>query len=135
MAKVHGKDTYWSLDSDDLSQFSNNLQSERTADSHDTTTFGKTAHVFSGGLKNGTATVTGFYDSSNTAGPRAIIEPLLGTVVPMIYRPEGTGAGKPEDQVDVLVIKYTETSPVADMKTFSVDLQYSDDVETITQPV
>lgn len=133
MAKVHGKDTYVSLDGDDLSAYANNVEYNRTGDSHDVTTFGNDAHVFNGGLLNGTATVTGIYDNTALTGPRGVITPLIGTVVPLVYRPEGTGAGLPEDTVDVLVTSYAETAPVADMVTWVAQLQLSGDVATDAQ--
>lgn len=132
MAKVHGKVTFVSLNGVDLSAFSNNVEFTRTGDSHDVTTFGKNAHVKQGGLLDGTVTLTGFYDTV-TGGPRAVIEPLIGTVVPLVHRPEGTGSGKPQDTVDVLVQSYVETSPVADYVTWSADLELSDDVVSTAQ--
>ncbi len=133
MAKQHGKDTVATLGGNDLTQYSNNSQLEFTADSHDTTTYGKQAHVFSGGLKNGTGSISGFYDTTAVTGPRAVLKPMVGTVVQLIHRPEGTGAGKPQDKVNVLVTKYTQTHPVADMVTWAVDLQFSDDVDSTPQ--
>ena len=131
--KVHGKHTVVSLDAVDLTDYSNNSTLEITADSHDTTTYGKNAHVFSGGLLNGTATISGFYDSTAVTGPRAVIQPLVGTVVELIHQPEGDGLGLPQDKVDVLVTKYTQTHPVADYVTWTVDLQFSDDVDSTPQ--
>ncbi len=133
MAKVHGRSTFVSLDGEDLSQYATNSQLEITGDSHDVTTYGKGAHVFSGGLMNGTATISGIYDSTALPGPRAVLRPLIGTVVELIHRPEGTGSGKPQDKVDVLVTRYTQTPPVADMVTWAVDLQFSDDVDDTPQ--
>lgn len=133
MALVHGKNTVVTLDGEALTTYSNNSQLEFNADSHDVTTYGKNAHVFSGGLKNGTASVSGFYDSTAMTGPRAVIQPLVGTVVPFVHQPEGVGSGKPQDVVDVLVTKYTQTHPVADMVTWTVELQFSDDVDSTAQ--
>lgn len=133
MPKIHGKETVVSLNGDDLTVYSNNSQLEFTSDSHDTTTYGKDSHVFSGGLLNGTATISGFYDSTADTGPRAVIKPLVGTVVEFIHQPEGEGLGLPQDRVDVLVTKYTQTHPVADMVTWAVDLQFSDDVDSSVQ--
>lgn len=130
---IHGKHTEVELDGEELTQYCNNSQLEITSDSHDVTTYGKNAHVFSGGLLGGTATVSGFYDSTALTGPRAVIMPLIGTVVPFVHRPEGTGAGKPQDVVDALVIKYNQTHPVADMVTWSIDLQLSDSVDSTPQ--
>lgn len=133
MAFVHGKDTFISLDANDLSAFTNTSELGRTADSHDVTTYGKNSHVFNGGLLNGTGSMSGIYDNSTSSGPAAVIKPLIGTVVELIRRAEGTGAGRPQDTVDVLVTGYTETNPVADMVAWSCDLQLSDDVATTSQ--
>lgn len=132
MSFVHGKDTVVTVDGDDISAYSNSTQRERTADSHDVTTYGKSAHVFNGGLKNGTASISGLYDNT-TSGPHDVIEPLLGTVVEVVFKPEGNGAGKPVHTVDALITKYTETNPVADMVTWAVDMQFSDDVTSTNQ--
>lgn len=132
MAFVHAKDTFISLDANDLSSFTNTSELSRTADSHDVTTYGKDSHVFSGGLLNGNASMGGIYDST-TSGPRDVIEPLIGTVVELIRRPEGTGSGLPEDAVNVLVTNYTETNAVASMVQWRADLQLSDDVTSTDQ--
>lgn len=134
MAFVHGSVTNVSLDGDDLSAYTNNSSVEVSVDSHDVTTYGQTAHIFRGGLRNGTATISGIYDNTAMTGPRAVIKPLLGTVVELIHQPEGTGAGRPQDTVDVLVMKYVQTHPVADMVTWSVELQFSGAVDATAQP-
>ncbi len=133
MAFVHGKGSVTSLGGSDLSIYSNTVNWNLSADSHDVTTFGKSSHVKQGGLLDGSATVSGIYDNTASVGPRAVIVPKRGTVVAMVWRPEGTGSGRPQDTVNVLVGKYSETSAVADMVMWSVDLEMSDDVVTATQ--
>lgn len=130
---AHGRHTVCTLDGDSLTDFSDNSQIEINSDSHDVTTYGKRAHVFSGGLLGGTGSVSGFYDKGGVTSPQAIIKPLVGSVVEFIHRPEGTGSSLPQDKVDVLVTKYTQTSPVADMVKWTVDLQFSDDVDSTPQ--
>lgn len=125
MAKVHGKGTVVTLGGDDLAAFSNSVTFTMTADSHDVTCFGADAHEYQGGLKDGTATIEGMYDNTATTGTNDIIVPLLGTVVEMVYQPEGTGVGKPTRTVEVLVTSYEESAPVADMITFTCELQMS----------
>lgn len=132
MGFVHGKGTQVTLAAADLSAFTNNVAFNRSADSYDTTTFGKSSHTYAGGLKDGTATLTGIYDDGAT-GPQAIIEPILGTVVTLIYKPEGTGTGRPTKTVSVLVTAYEETAPVADMIAWSASLQLTDDVVVTNQ--
>lgn len=136
MSKVHGKVTAVSLDGVDISQYCNNVEFGRTVDTHDTTTFGKNAKVYNPGLPDGTITIGGFYETiAVTGGPVAIIKPLTYTpeVVEFIHRPEGVGAGKPQDKVDVIVSSYTESSPVADMVTWEAELQASDEVDDTPQ--
>lgn len=132
MAFTHGKDVFVSLNAVDLSAFANNVEFNRSGDSHDVTTYGKDAHVKQGGLLDGTATVSGVYDNGS-ASPEATIDPLIGTNVTLIYRPEGTGVGLPQKSVNVLVQEYVETAPVADMITWSLSLELSDVVTKTTQ--
>lgn len=129
MAFVHGKTLAVSLNATDLSTFCNSVEFKRSYDSHDTTTFGKLSHAFTGGLGNGTCNLKGIYDNG-AAGPRAIVEPLLGTVVTLLHKPEGAGTGNPQDSVSVLVQSYEESSPVADMITWTATLQMSGEVTT-----
>jgi hypothetical protein len=133
MGKIHGKDVYVSIDGDDISEYANNLEYGRTGDSHDVTCFGADGHEFQGGLTNGTATLTGIYDDTAGVGPAAAFPPLLTTLVPIVYRPTGVGTGKREDQFTALVTAYNETAPVADMITWTAELQISGSVNTITQ--
>jgi len=132
MAFVHGKNTFVSLNASDLSPFSDTSEFGRKADKHDVTTYGKNDHVYEGGLGDGSFSISGTYDNGAT-GPRDIIEPLIGTVVVAIRRPEGTGSGKPQDSVNVLVEEYVETNPVADFVKWSVTLQPSDAVTSTNQ--
>ncbi|WP_020385925.1 hypothetical protein [Kribbella catacumbae] len=132
MAFVHGKNTFISLNAVDLSAYTDASELTRNPDIHDVTTYGKNAHVKVGGLLDGKCSMSGTYD--NTAGgPRGTIEPLIGTNVTLIRRPEGTGTGKPQDSVNVVVGEFVETSPVADMVKWSVALELSDDVTSTTQ--
>jgi hypothetical protein len=133
MAKVHGKVTFVSLGGDDLSQYSDNSELKFEADEHDVTTYGNDGHIFLGGLTSGSVTISGKYDNTASTGPRAVLLPIRGTVVELIHRPEGTGAGLPEDQVDVLVKSYVQTHPVADYVMWSVELTMSGDVDSTAQ--
>jgi len=132
MAFKHGKDTVITLNAVDLSAFTNTSELNRSADSHDVTTYGKSSHVYVGGLLDAKATMSGTYDDG-AAGPRATIEPLIGTVVTLIRKPVGTGAGKPQDSVSVVVTGYVETNPVADMVAWSCEMQCTDEITTTEQ--
>lgn len=132
MAFVHGKNTVITLNGSDLSAYTNTSTFDRDYDVHDTTTYGKNDHVFSPGLGNATFSFGGVYDNGAT-GPRDVIRPLLNTAVTLIHRPEGTGSGKPQSSVSVIVKKYTETSPVADMVQWSCECQCTDAITATDQ--
>lgn len=132
MAFVHGKGSVVILNGTDLSAFVNSMDWNRSADEHDTTTYGQVAHTKQGGLLDGTCQIGGLYDNS-VSGPRRTIEPLIGTNVSLVHRPEGTGAGRPQDTATVHVQSYNESSPVADMVTWTADLNISGDPVTVDQ--
>lgn len=133
MAEVHSKNTYVSLGGKDLSQYLNDSDWTRSPESHKLTTYGQNNNVYGGGLGDGSSDLAGKYDNTAVTGPRAVIEPMVGTNQTLIYRPEGTGAGKPQRSVDVLVGEYKETHPVADYVMWTVKLQHSGDVTITTQ--
>lgn len=133
MAEVHSKKTYVSLNGKDLSQWLNDSDWTRSSDSHDLTCYGADDHVFGGGLGNGSTDLSGKYDDTAVNGPAAVLEPLEGQVVTLVYRPEGTGAGKPQRSVDVLVGEYKETHPVANYVMWTCKLQHSGPVTRTTQ--
>lgn len=133
MSRVHGKNTVVKVDANDLSQYTDTSELPRTADSHDVTTYGNDSHRYDGGLLDGTFTMSGTYDNTATTGPQAVLRPLLGTVVPIIRQPEGTGIGKAQDSFNALMTKYTETSPVADMVKWSAEFQIDGDVNPAAQ--
>ena len=124
MAFIHGKGTVHTINAVDLSAFATEIDWTQTADKHDVTTFGATAHVYQGGLLDGTATIKGVYDSGN-AGPGKTIRPLIGTVTPLVYEPEGISSGKPVHTVNVLVTSFNETAPVADMIKWTCQVQFA----------
>jgi hypothetical protein len=133
MAFVHGKNTYISVNAGDISAYTNSSDLSRQADLHDTTTYGQDGHTFAGGLANATGSIEGIYDNTAGSGPRAVLRPIIGQAVTLIRRPEGTGAGKPQDTATVLVQEYVETAPVADMVKWSAKLQVSGVVTASTQ--
>lgn len=133
MAFKHGKGTVVSVNAVDLSVFTNSCDFNTSSDSHDTTTFGKTAHTFQSGLTNGTCTLKGIYDDG-MAGPGLTLRPLLGGAShTLLYKPEGTGTGKPQRSASVILTAYNESAPVADMITWQADFQLTDAIVDTTQ--
>jgi hypothetical protein len=135
MAKIHSKNTVVTVDSDDLSAYTNTSEYTRTGDEHDTTTYGPDdARTFSKGLTNGQFTMGGFYDSTASTGPRAVLDPLVDSdVVTVVRRPEGTGSGRPQDSFSGLCTEYKESSPVADFVTWTASFRISGVVTSTAQ--
>ena len=132
MTFVHSKTTVITVGGSDLSAFTNESSFGRKADKHDVTTYGKNDHVYAPGLGDGDFSMGGVYDNSVT-GPRDVLEPLVGTMVTVIRKPEGTGSGLPQDSFSSLLEEYVETSPVADYVKWTAKFQPSDAVTSTNQ--
>lgn len=132
MADVHTKNTYISVNAVVLTTFCNQSEFDRGADEHDTTCYGDNDHTFAGGLGTGKFTFGGIYDDG-AAGPRDTLEPLIGTVVALVRRVEGTGSGKPEDTCNILIKNYKESSPIADVVRWSCEATVSGAVTSANQ--
>jgi hypothetical protein len=134
MSRAHSKSTVIIMNGTDISQHCDSSEHHAKADVQDVTTYGKDAHVKDSGLTDGTGSIGGLYDSSTSSGPRAILQPLIGAgAVPYVRRVEGTGAGKPQDAVNVIISEYVETSPVTDWVRWTASLEYSDDIDSTPQ--
>lgn len=133
MAFIHGKNTVVKVATADLSAYTDTSELPRTADSHDVTTYGNDSHRKAGGLLDGSFTMSGTYDSTAVSGPRAKLEPLLGTICAIIRQPEGTGSSLPQDSFDGLLTGYTETNAVADMVKWAATFEIDGDVDTTAQ--
>lgn len=145
MSAIHGKNTYISVTTlspaptgaHDISPYCDTSAFNYVRDSHDLTTYGQDGHVYGGGLTNHSFSCGGKYDTSTTAGPRAIFGPLMSAtgeqLVSVTRRVEGTGSGKPEETFNALLTGFVETSPVADYVTWSADFQVSGSVTRTTQ--
>jgi hypothetical protein len=133
MSFVHGKGTIITVATKDISQYTNNSQLTRGADVHDLTTYGKNAHVNAGGLLKNEFTCEGTYDNTASTGPRAALQPLVGTTVACTRKPEGTGVGKPLETFSAVLEQYVETNPVADYIKWSAKFTLSDVIADSTQ--
>jgi hypothetical protein len=123
MAFIHGKGTVVKLNATDLSAFTNMTDFDDGIDTHDVTCYGASRKAKKTGLGDGKVTISGVYDDG-AAGPRGLIKPLMaaGAPVTFLFQPEGTGAGKAQSSVSVLVKSFKESAPVADYIKWSCEL-------------
>ena len=124
MAFIHGKTTVVSIDGDDISAFTNSVEFNDGHDIHDVTCFTAGRKSWAAGLGDGKVTLAGVYDDG-AGGPRATLKPLMAAGLPVtfLFKPEGTGAGKAQSSVSVLVTAFNESAPVADMIKWTAELQ------------
>src|SRR5262245_2355591 len=123
MPQVHGKNTVVIINGVNISTHVKTSEFTRSKDTHATTTQQPPGHAHAAGLSDNAFTMSGVYDNTAGTGPRAVLQPLSdsGALVTLIRRPDGTGAGKAQDQVSVIVEKYVETNPVNDMVAWAAD--------------
>ncbi len=128
MPVFHGRLAYFKLGTTDLSSQMDNISFDHTADVHDTTTYGKTYRTKAGGLKAGSFSIGGLYDSTTTTGVDAVVPAMIGTTVTFEYGPEGSVAGKPKYSGSVVVESYNHSTPVGDVIRWEASLQTTDTV-------
>lgn len=134
MARKHSKLTVIIVDNNDVSQYCTDSTCERTSGTEDNTTYGKNAVVKDPTLLDGVFSCGGKYDDA-AGGPRAVLEPLVGTKVNIKYRPEGTGSGLPQRSFDAVVTKYAESAPVAGYRLWTLETEPSDSWDLTAQSV
>lgn len=134
MAFRHGKDTVVKIAGNDISQYSNSTQFGDETEANETTTYGRSRKTYMGGLGDGKITVSGVYDDGAT-GPRGIIKPLkaAGAAVTFLFQPEGTGSGKAQSSVSVIITSFNETAPVADVISWACEMQMTGPLDETDQ--
>lgn len=133
MATAKAKSTFVSIAAIDISAYCDSNEHHVKPDIVDKTTYGQDAHVKEGTLLDGNGSIGGIYDTSLVSGPRAVLQSLVGQTVAYVRRPEGTGSGKPQDAVNVVVGEYVETSPVGEIVRWTCALEYSGSVDSTPQ--
>lgn len=134
MASAKSKNVVILFNGVDISQFCDSSEHHEKPDIVDRTGYGKRSHVKEGTLIDSNGSIGGWYDTSKSIGPRAVIKPVIGQTVPFIRRPEGTGSGLAQDSMQVVVGEYVETAPVADIVRWTLALEGTDDVDSTLQP-
>ena len=127
MTTMHSKETVILVNGTDISAFCTDSNAKRSAKTEDNTTYGKDDEVYDPTLLSGTFGCGGKYHTKATSNsPKSILEPLVGTKVPILYRPEGTGSGLPQNSFDAVITGYEETAPIAGYRLWTLETQPSD---------
>jgi hypothetical protein len=136
MAFRHGKNAAFKLDNAsgslvDLSAYLDEIGFPNSAETGETTTFGKTAKTYIIGLTDATLSLSGKWDSTVDAHFAGVIAAQASGSVASVsfeYGPEGTASGRIKYSGEALVTSFDTSSPVGDVVTFSVELQVTDSV-------
>jgi hypothetical protein len=130
---IHGKSTVLKIATKDISVATKSSTIEQSADMHDVSGYGLTAHAKQGGLLDGKFTANGTYDSTASTGTKPALQAQLGTIVAIVRQPEGLGTGKAQDTFNAVVTKYTETDPCDDMITWAAEFEITGPVTSTPQ--
>ena len=134
MAFIHGKGAAVKVASTDISAFTNSIEWDHEAETHETTTYGKTYKTYFPGLKGAKVSLSGIYDTTATTGLQAVLSPLLGTSTTFEFGPEGSASGKVKYSGAAVLASFNISAPVGDMVQWDADLQVSDTVTVGTYP-
>ena len=122
---VHGKSVNFSLDdtggtSRDISDVLNSVDFPEITETADTTAFGASSRSFIVGLESATVSLSGLWDATVDGYLKGGTEPASRT---FIYGPAGSTSGNVKYTGEAILTNYSQSSPVGDVVTFSVDLQ------------
>lgn len=120
MAFVHGKDTKVFVNAENYSTYFNSADAVRTADIAESTTFGNTNKTYIAGERDGTVSLTGFFDATADG----TIQPLLGGAdFDLAIGIDGLDTGDSATFTKGNITNYAISSPVGDIVATSLDVQ------------
>lgn len=115
MAFVHGKSVFVSVNAHDVSPYTNKADFPRTADTAETSTFGTTDKTYIPGLKGATFSIEGLWDAVLDAW----LDAALGIEVPIVYKPQGVGAGNVTYTFQAICTSYNPPGSIGDAVKYS----------------
>ena len=120
MAFKHGKDSKVYVNSSDFSSYFNSVDVARTADVAESTTFGLGSKSYITGNKDGTFSVTGFFDATADG----VLQPLLGGAdMVFVLGVDGVDATDGCSFAKGNINNYVVSSAVGDIVATSLDIQ------------
>jgi len=130
---IHGKSTDFELDdtggtSRSLSNVLTSVDFPETIDTAESTAFGSTSKSYLVGLRDSTISVSGLWDAT-VDGYIIGTEPASRT---FIFGPAGSTGGYVKYTGEAILTNYSVSAPVADVVTFSLDLQVTGNVTRTT---
>lgn len=120
----HGKNAVFMLANasavlTNLSAYLDNVDMSKTADTHESTTFGDGSKEYIPGLKDGSLSLSGKFDPTADA----LLDGAVGEIRSFEYYPDGNSSGKVKYAGSAIVTEYGTSSPVGDLNTASASIQ------------
>ena len=128
---AHGKNVHVFLNEFDFSTYFNSVSASTTIDTAETSAFGTSAKTYVLGHRDGTVSLSGMFEATESTGTDQYFASALGsaTKIKLIVAPEGhsNGAGAILLQADDT--SYEVSSAIADIVQASAEFQSTDAVE------
>lgn len=124
MAFRHGKNTKVLFGIYDMSSFFNEASANRSIETGETTTYGKSAKTYIVGLGDATASLSGMFDGDANASDE-VLETSIGvdTGYPVTIAVSTLALGSPVQVLSAKSTSYEISSPVSDVVSVSAEVQ------------
>ena len=123
----HGKDAVVLLDNTNLSTTLSDVSVSLTSDVAETSTFSTSSKTYVSGLKDGTATASGFFETSSPDSDAEFLAQLGSTGSAFSIAPTGYTRGNPATLGSVIETSYDRSADVGGVVSIAVAFQFSDD--------
>jgi len=118
----------------DLSAYLTEDSLERTADTAETTPFGKTSKTYIPGLKDATISLGGNYDATAVSGISVVLEGILAVERNFELYPAGNVTGERKYTGAAILTQFSVSSPVDGKVAISGEFQVTGDVTAAAVP-
>ena len=127
----HGKNVNVFLDEYDFSTYFNDVSASTTIDTAETSAFGTSAKSYVVGHRDGTVSLSGMFESTESVGTDQYFATALGsaTKIKLIVAPEGHSNGAGAIMLQADDTSYEVSSAIADIVQASAEFQSTDAVE------
>ncbi len=124
----HGKDAVVLLDNTNLSTTLSDVSVSLTSDVAETSTFSTSSKTYIAGLKDGTATASGYFETSSPDSDAEFLAQLGSTGAAYSIAPTGYTRGNPATLGSVIETSYDRSADVGGVVSVAVAFQFSEDI-------
>tara|TARA_R100001443_G_scaffold84831_2_gene91496 strand:- start:1241 stop:1957 length:717 start_codon:yes stop_codon:yes gene_type:complete len=124
---THGKDAVAILDNTNLSSTLTDMSLSLTSDVAETSTFSVSSKTFVAGLKDGTATASGYFETSDPDSDAEYLAQLGGSGVAFSIAPIGYTRGNPTSLGSVVETSYDRSADIGGIVSVAVAFQFDGD--------